>query len=145
MLREMPFEFTWDQINKFAISNVRGLALAGITFCQDNALSTEDYWCHIGCQFTAGWEAKSTEDLVFGILGNLKSMGFEVLSVEGDAYEYTVKLTGWPSDEELEYFDITRADTDDMWSVFLPITDRLAHDFSWRRDDAIVTITITRR
>lgn len=146
MLKEIPFEFTPDQISKFAANNVRWLALAGITFCQDKRLSTEEYWCHMGCQFADAWDwVKSTDDLVFGILGNLLSMGFDLLSVEGDGYEYTVELTGWPSDEELDYFEITRAQTDDMWKIFLPITDRLAHDFTWRRDGAMVRFTVTRR
>jgi hypothetical protein len=146
MLKEIPFEFTREQISQFATGNVRGLALAGITFCREHHLSPGEYWCHIGCQFAEGWDwVKSTDELLFGILGNLLSMGFEVLSVDGDEYEYTVKLTGWPSDEELFAFELTRAQTDDMWKVFLPITDRQAHDFAWQRDNEIVTITITRR
>ena len=146
MLKEIPFEYTRDQITKFATGNVRWLALAGITFCQDKRISTEEYWCHIGCQFADAWDwVKSTDELVFSILGNLKSMGFEVLSVEGDAYEYSVEVTGWPSDEELDYFELSRADTDDMWKIFLPITDRLAHDFAWQDDGEKVTFTVTRR
>ena len=146
MLREIPFEFTQDQIKQFARSNVRWLALGAITFCRENNISTEEYWCHMGCQFAEAWDwVKSTDDLVFGILGNLQSMGFVVLSVEGDQYEYSVEVSGWPSDEELDYFELTRAQTDDMWKIFLPITDRLAHDFALQDDGEKVTFTVTRR
>lgn len=146
MLKETAFEFTAEQINSFATANVRGLALAATTFCREKQLSTSEFWCYLGCQFADGWDwVKTTDDLMFGILGNVLSMGFELLSVSGDAYEYTAEVTGWPSDEELDYFELARADTDDMWKIFLPITDRLAHDFAWQRDGEVVTFILTRR
>ena len=146
MLSEIPFAYTREQISGFATANVRGLALAATNFCRENHFSTEDFWCFMGCQFADKWDwVKSTDDLMFGIIGNVLSMGFELLSVSGNGYEYTAEVTGWPSDEELDYFELARADTDDMWKIFLPITDRLAHDFSWQRDGEKVTFTLTRR
>lgn len=146
MLKEMPFELSQEQVSQFARSNVRGLTLGAVKYCIENRLSNKEYWCYIGCQFSDAWDwVESTDDLLFGILGNVLSLGFELLSVSGDGYEYTAEVTGFPSDEELDYFDLMRAETDDIWNVFLPITDRLAHDFTWERYGSKVSFTLTRR
>lgn len=146
MFKEAQFDITPEQIGQFAKGNVRWLALAATTFCRDFEIPTKEFWCYAGCQFADAWDwVKTTDDLMFGILGNVLSMGFELLSVSGDGYQYTAEVTGWPSDQELEYFDLMRAETDEMWKIFLPITDSLAHDFSWQRDGEKVTFTVTRR
>jgi hypothetical protein len=146
LTKETPFEHTDEQIAAFAQGNVRGLALAAIAFCRDHEVACKDFWCYTGRLFAPEWNwVKSTDDVLYTIIGNLRSMGFELLDISGDEYEYTVTVTGWPSDEELDYFDLTRADTDELWRIFVPITDFVAHDFSWQRDGDAVIFTVTRR
>lgn len=146
MLKEVPFEYTPDQISQFAKNNVRWLALAAISYCRDHHTSSTAFWYETGHKFAGAWDwVKTTDDLVFGIIGNLLSMGFELLDVRGDGYEYTVEVIGWPSEQELDYFELSRIEAEALWEIFLPITDYLAHDFTWKRDNDKVTFTVIRR
>lgn len=146
MLKELPIEFTQEQISQFARANVRAITLATTTFYRDKNIDPQEFWYHAGGEFSGSWDwVQTTGDLMFGILGNVLSMGFELLSISGDEYGYTAEVSGWPSDQELDFFELLRSETDSMWTIFFPITDALAHDFSWQRDGEIVSFSVTRR
>ena len=146
LTKESIFDHTDEEIAAWSVGNLRSLALAAIAFCRDHEVACKDFWCYTGRLYAPSWEVhESTDDVVSGIILNMRSMGFDLLELRGDEYEYTVTMSGWPSEDELEYFDLARAETDELWRVFVPITDFVAHDFSYAREGDAVTFTVTRR
>ena len=146
LTKETIFDHSAAEIAERSQDNLRSLALAAIAFCRDNEVACKEFWCYTGRLYAPSWEAHgSTDEVVSSIILNLRSMGFDLLDIRGDEYEYTVTMRGWPNEDELAYFDLTRAETDELWRVFVPITDFVAHDFSFERDGDAVTFTVTRR
>jgi hypothetical protein len=59
--------------------------------------------------------------------------------VGGDVQRAEAVVAGWPSEEELAYFGLTRDEADTLNELYGPVAERLGLRFAWHRDgDAIV-------
>jgi len=147
MSEGLTYPFTEEQISSQATLNAKGLMFAAAAFAKEHSLSAEEMWTFVGQRFAPGWEGLLGAPVIeiakwFAL--NWISSGSEVRSVSGDGAQAHVVVGGWPSEEDLEFWGLTREETDAIRALPLAITDYLGLEFEWSWDGDDVTAKFAR-
>lgn len=138
--------YTDEQIIEFAQGNLNGINILLAKYCKERDLSQEDLSAFLGREFAKAWEPGLTaRQLADGMAVNFASFGAEVQSVSGDEVSAKAVIRGWPTDESLQFFGVTREEHDAFWMVPQVIATNLGFDLNWSRDGNVVTMKISRQ
>lgn len=138
--------FTPDRLLEQAQGNATALALVSIAYMKDRGLSPDEYVAFIGHQFAVGWEelrGRPINDVAHIVALNLVSLGATVQTLSGNATRAELVIAGWPKDEALAAFNLTRQDSNTLWTIFQPIMDYVGIQYAWQPQNDVVRITLT--
>jgi hypothetical protein len=138
--------YTDEQIIQFAQGNLNGINVLLVKYFKERDLSLEDLAAYMGREFAKGWQPGLTaRQLADGMAVNFASFGTEVQSASGDEVSAEAVIRGWPPEESLQSFGVTREEHDAFWTVAQVIATNLGFDLNLTRDGDVVTMKISRQ
>ena len=141
-----PFlALTDEQIIEHAQEDANFFILIPIRYFKERGLALEDYAAYAGSVVVKQWPPGLTaKEFAGGLAVNFASLGAEIRSVSGDEVRAEFVVAGWPPEEALKAFGVTREDFDAFWDIPQALAKNLGFDLKWRRDVDVVTMTISR-
>ena len=140
-------EFTEAEITRQALVHSSSLTYLMVAYARECGHSPEHVADFAGRIVTKGWARHVDEDAL-GIIRSIAliivSIGGEVASIAGDSLEAEVRATGVVTEEEAQFFGITRDEADRFCNVFVPMAASLGYVFNWRRDGNELVYTVRR-
>jgi hypothetical protein len=136
--------FTREEICAQATGNVGALSLLLLAYARERGQPLEEAARDWGRVFAPSWDEVSTGDARTAARWaalNMVTGGGELRRLEGDARHAEAVVGGWPGDENLAFFGLSRAEADAFYALFAPIAERLGLGYQWRRDGDAVTMT----
>jgi hypothetical protein len=145
MSEEKDVTFTAEEICQQAQVNANFLSLGTILYLKERTLSIDGYWAFMGGVAAPSWtQGLTAKELATGAARNCVSFGGELRSVSGDETRAEAVVAGWPSEEDLKFYDLTQKEADAMWVCLEHIAIALGYRFEWRRQGDEVTMTFWR-
>jgi len=145
MPEEKDVTFTDEEICQQAQVNANFFSLGTILYSKEHTLSMDEYWAFMGRTAARGWtQGLTAKELATGAARNCVSSGDELRSISGDDSRAEAVVAGWPSEEDLEFFDLTQKEADAMWVCLEHIAIALGYRFEWRRQGDEVTMIFWR-
>ena len=140
-------EFTAEEICNQAKGNASAGGLALLAYAREQGESPTAAAAWVGRTFAPGWEAergKGARVAARWAALNVVSLGGALRSLTGDEVRAEATVTGWPGQEDLDFFKLTREEADALYGVFGPVAEFLGLRYAWRREDDTVTMTFER-
>jgi hypothetical protein len=145
MSEEKDVTFTDEEICQRAQGNANFLSLGTILYLKEHALSIDGYWAFMGGIAAPGWtQGLTAKELATEAARHWVSFGGELRSISGDESRAEAVVAGWPSEEDLEFFRLTRKEADAIWVCLEHIVSALGYKYEWRRQGDEVTMAFWR-
>jgi hypothetical protein len=134
--------FTDAEITRQALVHSSALTYLMVAYARECGQTPEHAADFAGQIFAKGW-ARFVGDGALAVARHialiLVCIGGEIESITGDDRQAEIRASGVVTDEDAQFFGISRAEADRFCEVFVPMTASLGFDFSWRRDgDALI-------
>lgn len=135
--------FTADEVAAKARANLNAIILGSLAYTRAYGRDGRHWARALGQIFAVSWDEVATPaEAVQTIALNCAAMGMRVLALDGDEDHAEVVTGSWPSRDDLEYYGLTQAVADQVWTLFEPIAQFLGFTYSWRRDGDHLRFTI---
>lgn len=139
--------FTAEEVCEQAKGNTRAALLALLAYARNQGHPLADAARFAGRLFAPGWDAEQGKGALVAARWaalNMASGGAEVRRLTGNVARAEATVAGWPTEEELAFFSLTREEADTAYAVFAPIAERLGLRFTSRREGDAVTLVFER-
>jgi hypothetical protein len=145
MSEDKDVTFTAEEISEQAQGNANFLYFTSISYLKEHSLSIDEYWAFFGEKAALTWaQGLTARDLAIGAARNWVAFGGELRAISGDESKAEAVLTGWPSEEDLEFFDLTQEEADVGWGCFEQIAEHQGYRYQLRRQGDEVTMVFWR-
>jgi hypothetical protein len=130
----MDTEWSTEDLWRQEQSNFSAHLAMMFRWVEERGGSLEEFIDYVGRASAASWEGtESAEELMEGVLLNVRSNGHEVLSVEREDGRVRARVTGLVRADVMEFFGVPAEQSDRFWDKFVPLAEALGLRFSWRR------------
>jgi hypothetical protein len=140
--------FTAEEICEQAKGNASAAILLVLVTARERGESLEEAARFVGRIFAPSWDSergKGARTIARWAALNAVTCGAELRRLDGDGGRAEATVAGWPSEEDLDYFGLTREDADALNELYGPIAERLGLGYAWRRDGDAVVLTFSAR
>ena len=138
-------EFTAEEVCEQAKGNAGSMFLALLAYARDQGRSPADAAAFVGRLFAPSWDTERGKGALAAMRWatlNLVTCRAGVRSLAGDEGRAEAVVTGWPLEEELAYFGLSREEADAVHQLMIPIAEYLGLRFAFRRDGDDVVMTL---
>ncbi len=138
-------EFTAEEVCEQAKGNAGSVFLALLAYARDQGQSAADAAAVVGRLFAPSWDTERGKGALAAMRWaalNLVACGAVVRRLAGDEARAEAVVTGWPLEEDLAYFGLSREEGDAVHELMIPIAEYLGLRFAYRRDGDDVTLTM---
>lgn len=130
----MDVEWTSEQLWQQEQSNFSAHLAMMFRWVDERGESLDDFIAYVGRASAPSWEGtKTVEDLMEGVLINVRSNGHDVLSVERGDGRVRARVTGLVRADVMEFFGVPPEQSERFWDKFVPLAEALGMRFAWRR------------
>ncbi len=146
-MTETTISFTPAEIAQQNQGNVTAFILTSIAFQHAHGASAEEYVQFVGQKFAPGWEDLKHQppvEVARAATRNFVACGAVLQRFTADENRADVVLIGWPAEEDLIFFGLTRATVAPFYNIFAPIADYLGLHYEWHQAGDEVTMTFAR-
>ena len=146
MSNEEYVSFPPEKIALQREGNFTSYLILPFAYLHKKGLSGEDYAKFVGELFAPAWGAskgKPLKEIAETYAMNLVTFGASKVSISGDDTKVKIKVEDWPPKEFLAFFGISEEMVDALWESFEPIAVQLEINYSWKRDENIVTLVLS--
>lgn len=126
--------------------NARILPLLVMVYAKQQGQTPLDALRFLGTIVAPGWDELRGQ----GALAvarttalNLASLGATVERLAGDAAQAETTVTGWPTEEDLDFCSLAREEADALFASWDTIAERLGLSYAWQREGDRVTLSFT--
>lgn len=127
--------FTPDEVAAKARVNLNSIVLGSLAYARAYGRDGKHWARALGQIFAVSWDDVATPaEAINSLALNCAAMGMHVLWADGGEQRAEIVMSTWPSRGDLEYFGLTQAVADQVWTIFEPIAQFLGFTYSWRRD-----------
>ena len=137
MSEGLNYPFTAEQISDYATLNASAFILAIMAYAKEHSLPTDELFSSFGRIFAPAWEGvrgTPVGEVAKWMALHQVSTGAELRSLSEDEVQAQIVIVGWPSEEHLEHFGLTREDTDAFRVIPATIAEYLGLAYEWNRD-----------
>jgi hypothetical protein len=132
-----PLTFSDSEITRQALTQSSALTYLMVAYARECGKTPAHAAEFAGRIFAKGWSRHADLDAL-GIARNMAlimlTIGGDNIRITGDSLEAEVRASGVVTDEEAQFFGVTRDDADQFCNVFGPMVSALGYRFDWRRD-----------
>jgi hypothetical protein len=135
--------FTAEEICEQAKGNAGNAILLVLVAARERGESLEEAARFVGRIFAPSWdEGRGKGALVVARSAALNAVtcGAQLRRLDGDTRRAEATIAGWPSEQDLAYFNLTQEEADALNGLYGPIAERLGLRYAWRRAGDEVTM-----
>ena len=139
--------FTAEEVCAQARGNASALILVLLAYARNRGDDPAAAARFVGERFAPSWDGLRGEGALAAARAaalNLVTGGAELRVLAGDGDRAEATVAGWPGEEDLAFFGLTRADADAFHGVFGAAAERLGLRFAWHRDGDAVALAFVR-
>jgi hypothetical protein len=135
--------FTDAEVRDQAMTNATACGLALLVYAREHgeAPTTAAHW--LGRLFAPGWErvrGQGAYQVARLAALNFVSLGATLQALAGDEQRAVATLAGWPPDEILRQFEVSRAEAGAAFTIMEPIAEFVGLRYRWVRQGDAVTM-----
>ena len=139
-------KFTPEEIAVQSLANAEGVFLSTISFIKSKGYDLAEWTKHVGDQYAESWDSLENNDvakIAQSAALNWISCGAELVAFVGDESSAEAVFR-WPSDENIEFYGVSKSDAHKINNVFIPIAKKVGVKFSWDSDGEQFTLRFSK-
>ena len=136
--------FTLEEIRAQAQTNASAGILMVLVLARHHGQPLTDAARFMGQVFAPSWDetqGQGAREVARWVALNAVTCGAELSRLDGNEQQAEVAVAGWPSEEDLALFDLSRDEADLIHELYHPIAERLGLSYAWRRDGDVLVMT----